>query len=108
GGLVWEVEPGKHCTTFPTVAIVDPPNDIGLDKPTEPYARRHPVALKSDVLVITENLPCIQKRRNLKIRCYPRDFCPYQMNSLFDTQRDQMLIDETIDAVSTQIVLPAQ
>src|SRR6185295_12664582 len=84
GGLVWEVEPGKHCTTFPTVAIVDPPNDIGLDKPTEPYARRHPVALKSDVLVITENLPCIQKRRNLKIRCYPRDFCPYQMNSLFD------------------------
>ena len=96
----WEIKPGKDCATFPTVAIVYSPNNIGFDNPTEPYTWCHAVALKRNVFVITEDLPRVQKWRNFKVRCHPRDLCPHQMNTLFDTQRDKMLIDETVDAVS--------
>jgi hypothetical protein len=30
------------------------------------------------------------------------------VNTLFDTQRDEILIDEAIDSIASQIVLPAQ
>ena len=83
-------------------------DDVGLDDPTESNTRSHAVVLKVDISEIIEHLPCIQERRNLKIRCRSSNLRSHHVNTLFDTQRDEILIDEAIDSIASQIVLPAQ
>ena len=100
--------PGKNRTPFPAIAIVNTTHDIGSNDPTESNTRGHPVILKCDVPVVIEYLPGIQEWRNFEIRAGARNLCTQHMNALFDTERYEMLVNETIDAESAQIILPTQ
>ena len=108
GGLVWKVEPSKDRATLLTIAVVNASDDVGPDNPAESYARCYTVIFKAYVFETIEHLSRIQKRRNLKVRHHPRHLRSRQMNTLFDTQRDKILVDEAIDTIASLIVLPSQ
>src|SRR5688572_12608318 len=106
--LVREVETRKNRTPFPTVTVVDPSYNIGSDDSSESNTRGHAVIPKGDVSIVIEHLSSIQEGCNLEIRGGTGNLCAYQMNTFLDTQRDEMLINEAIDTISPQIVLPSQ
>ena len=105
---IGEVEPRKDGAPFPAVAVVDASDDIGSNDSTESNTWGHAVIFKGDVPVVIEYLAGIQERCNFEIRSDPGNLRSYQMNTLLDTERHKMLINETINAVSAQIVLPTQ
>ena len=97
---VGEIQPRKNRTPFAAITVVDSSDDVGPNNSSESNTRSHAVILKADVLEVIEHLSGIQEWRDLEVRDDARYLGTCQMNTFLDAERQEMLIDETINAKS--------
>src|SRR5689334_2640468 len=105
---VGEIKPSEDRPSLLAPSVIDSPNDVRSNDPAESDTRRHAVVFETDVFEAVKHLPGIQERRNFEIGCDAGNFCSCHMNAFLDTGRDQVLVDESIDPVTSEIVLSPQ
>src|SRR5918994_447594 len=105
---VWEIQAGEDGASLFAISIVDSTDHVRSNDASKTNAGGHPIVLEADIFEAVEDLARVQKGCDFKIRRDTGNLGPRKMDAFFNTRRNQVLVDEPIDAISSEVILSTQ
>src|SRR5262245_10402503 len=105
---VGEVETGEDRAPLFAESIVNSTDDVRSDNASKAKTGCHAVIFETDIFKTVKDLSGIEEGRKFKISRDTSNLGSGNMDTFFDTRRDQVFVDESIDPVAPKLVLPPQ